>query len=88
MQPFVTTQTTTMDDNLTVKLKSLKVVDLKAILAQANVQVPAKANKNDLIARIIGSTKAVDVYNKLHSPQDDLLAPPEECVALLSHHLA
>ncbi|KAF9458434.1 hypothetical protein BDZ94DRAFT_1239986 [Collybia nuda] len=59
------------------KLKALKVVELKAILAQAKVQVPAKANKSDLISRIIASTHALDVYNKLHT-QDDLLVPPAD----------
>lgn len=62
-------------------LKNLKVVDLKAILSQADVQVTTKANKNDLIAKVIANPKAVDVYNKLHNPksppQDDLLALPE-----------
>ena len=70
-----------MDSN---KLKALKVVDLKAILAKANVQVPAKSTKSDLIARIQASKPAQDAYRSLYplvpqlSPQDDLLAPPEE----------
>ncbi|KDR75424.1 hypothetical protein GALMADRAFT_555276 [Galerina marginata CBS 339.88] len=59
------------------KLKALKVVDLKQILAKAHVVVPAKATKNDLIARIQASKPALDVYAALY-PQDDLLAPPEE----------
>lgn len=45
------------------KLKSLKVVDLKALLTKANVSPPAKANKSDLISRILGSPAAIDVYN-------------------------
>jgi len=70
------------------KLKSLKVVDLKDILAKAAVSVPAKANKQDLIARVLASPAALDVYNKLQNPNasssaaptatDDLLAPPED----------
>lgn len=63
-----------MDSN---KLKALKVVDLKAVLAKANVQVPAKANKGDLISKIQASKSAQDAYYALY-PQDDLLAPPEE----------
>lgn len=66
-----------MDSN---KLKALKVVDLKAILAKANVQAPAKATKSDLIARIIASQPAQDAYLSLYPPQDDLLAPPEEYI--------
>jgi len=73
------------------KLKSLKVVDLKDILSKASVSVPAKANKQDLIARILASPAALDVYNRLQNPNastsaapvsatatDDLLAPPED----------
>ena len=59
------------------KLKALKVVELRAVLAKANVQVPTKANKNDLISRIQASKQAQDAYHALY-PQDDLLAPPEE----------
>ncbi|KAF8894906.1 hypothetical protein CPB84DRAFT_1848410 [Gymnopilus junonius] len=62
------------------KLKALKVVDLKAILAKANVPVPAKANKNDLVARIQASKDALAAYAALY-PQDDLLAPPEVSVS-------
>lgn len=61
------------------KLKSLKVVDLKQILASAKVSTPAKATKGDLIARILANKDALDAYAKQY-PQDDLLAPPEECV--------
>lgn len=64
-----------MDSN---KLKALKVVDLRAILAKGNVQVPAKATKSDLISRIQASKPAQDAYLSLYPPQDDLLAPPEE----------
>ena len=59
------------------KLKALKVVDLKHILSSASVSVPAKATKNDLIAKILGSKEALDAHAKLYPP-DDLLAPPEE----------
>ncbi|KAF4620494.1 hypothetical protein D9613_000607 [Agrocybe pediades] len=59
------------------KLKALKVVDLKQILAKANVSVPAKATKGDLITRIQASKQALEAYAAIY-PQDDLLAPPEE----------
>ncbi|KAK0239085.1 hypothetical protein EDD85DRAFT_1022491 [Armillaria nabsnona] len=48
------------------KLKALKVVDLKAILATASVSLPAKANKQDLINTILASQPALDAYNTLH----------------------
>ncbi|RDB25425.1 SAP domain-containing ribonucleoprotein [Hypsizygus marmoreus] len=59
------------------QLKTLKVVDLKAVLAKAQVHVPAKANKNDLVAKILASPVAIDVYKQLYD-SDDLLAPPED----------
>ena len=46
--------------------KALKVVDLKDILAKASVAVTGKANKPDLIAKILASPDAVAVYNQLH----------------------
>jgi HeH/LEM domain len=49
------------------KLKALKVVDLRAILAKANVSCPAKANKQDLIARIIASPPAIKIYHQLYT---------------------
>jgi HeH/LEM domain len=48
------------------KLKALKVADLKDILSKANVSVPAKANKADLVAKISTSASAIDVYNRLY----------------------
>lgn len=66
-------------DAAKLKLKALKVVDLKHILASASVSAPAKATKNDLIAKITASEAALDAYYKLYPP-DDLLAPPEEYV--------
>jgi hypothetical protein len=65
------------------KLKALKVVDLKDILAKANQQPPPKATKTDLIARILASKDATAVYNQKFPPKDDLLAPPEEYVSPL-----
>lgn len=41
------------------KLKSLKVVDLKNILHAANIALPPKANKADLIAKILASPNAI-----------------------------
>lgn len=63
------------------KLKTLKVVDLKDILAKAHQNTPQKATKPDLIARILASKDATQVYNQKYAPKDDLLAPPEEYVS-------
>ncbi|KAJ4494082.1 hypothetical protein C8J55DRAFT_175532 [Lentinula edodes] len=66
------------------KLKSLKVVDLKQILTRASAVPAGKANKADLIAKIIATPAAVDAFNALHPSKpalpshDDLLAPPED----------
>lgn len=48
---------------LTFCSKSLKVADLRQLLTKAQVAVPQKANKQDLITRIIGSSAAVQVFN-------------------------
>ncbi|KAH9935406.1 uncharacterized protein B0H18DRAFT_1207035 [Fomitopsis serialis] len=62
------------------KLKALKVVDLKDILTRAAVSIPSKSNKNDLIARILASPAALDVYNAQHSPKapDAVPGQPEK----------
>ncbi|KDQ27852.1 hypothetical protein PLEOSDRAFT_1104526 [Pleurotus ostreatus PC15] len=65
------------------KLKALKVVDLRHILSKSATAVPAKANKQELISRILASPAALAEYNNQHSPApvdqtEDLLAPPEE----------
>ncbi|KAK0467211.1 uncharacterized protein EV420DRAFT_672152 [Desarmillaria tabescens] len=59
------------------KLKALKVVDLKAILATASVSLPAKANKQDLINTILASQAALDAYNTLHDVPVVEVAPPK-----------
>lgn len=72
------------------KLKSLKVVDLKALLTKANVSPPAKANKSDLISRILGSPAAIDVYHAQYPSEsaptvnDDLVCQ----IPLLSSHFS
>ncbi|EGO00206.1 hypothetical protein SERLA73DRAFT_180674 [Serpula lacrymans var. lacrymans S7.3] len=48
------------------KLKQLKVVDLRDILSKAAVSIPAKANKQDLINKIVATPAAVQVYQKQH----------------------
>lgn len=48
------------------KLKTLKVVDLRAILSKANVSCPTKANKQDIINRIIASQVAIQIYHQLY----------------------
>ncbi|KAF8629182.1 hypothetical protein AX17_005767 [Amanita inopinata Kibby_2008] len=50
------------------KLKSLKVVDLRNILAKASVSVPARANKADLAARILASKPALQAFHALYPP--------------------
>ncbi|KAI6017111.1 hypothetical protein EDC04DRAFT_2902741 [Pisolithus marmoratus] len=50
------------------KLKALKVADLKEILVKASAPAPARANKQDLINKILASPAAVKVYEELHLP--------------------
>ena len=56
---------TPMQD-LNDKLKLLKVIDLKAILAKANVSVAPRLNKADLISKIVASQSALDIYHSLY----------------------
>lgn len=44
--------------------KALKVAELKDILSKAQVMVPGKANKADLIARILASPEATLVFER------------------------
>ncbi|KAF8513166.1 hypothetical protein BU17DRAFT_68935 [Hysterangium stoloniferum] len=75
------------------KLKSLRVPDLRELLSKASVTVPAKAKKEDLIAKILASPAALEAFGHQEAPNgekrkvtappqsgvdDDLLAPPEE----------
>ena len=62
------------------KLKTLKVVDLRAILAKSNVSFPTRATKQDLIARIVDSPTATQVYHQLHT--GPVLPSPEQYVPL------
>jgi hypothetical protein len=54
--------------HLDLALKALRVADLRAILAKANQQPPAKSTKADLVARILASQPAQDAYKELHEP--------------------
>lgn len=60
--------------------KALKVVDLKEILNRAGVSIPSKSNKNDLIARILASPAALDVYHAQHSPKPSKTTPEKPAV--------
>ncbi|KAL4248455.1 hypothetical protein ABKN59_007851 [Abortiporus biennis] len=63
------------------KLKALKVVDLKQILADAHVPLTGKANKADLIQKILDNPPALDVYHALHGPkpvEQDIQPPPAD----------
>ena len=44
----------------------LKVVELKDLLTRAQIPIPARANKPDLIAKIIDSPAALNVFDELH----------------------
>ena len=71
----------------------MKVVELKAILQEANVSIPAKANKPDLIAKIIETPEALEVFQAtaggqpkaspapVSTPKPAGVAPPSEPAA-------
>ncbi|PCH43705.1 hypothetical protein WOLCODRAFT_104009, partial [Wolfiporia cocos MD-104 SS10] len=58
------------------KLKALKVVDLKHILARAAVPVPSKSTKPDLIARVLASPAARAVYDAQFGAAKDTQPDP------------
>ncbi|CAE6475899.1 hypothetical protein ACGC1H_007266 [Rhizoctonia solani] len=73
------------------KLKALKVADLKEILTKSSTPIPSKANKADLIAKILATPDALKLAGGDPVPaeaapaeaptkpvDDDLLAPPDE----------
>ena len=47
---------------LLVYRKALKVIELKDLLTKAGVAIPAKANKPDLIAKIIETPAALQLF--------------------------
>ncbi|KAG5646323.1 hypothetical protein DXG03_003920 [Asterophora parasitica] len=59
------------------QLKALKVAELRELLTKAAVLFASKINKADLIAKVLASQPAIDVYHSLHGTTD-LLSPPEE----------
>ncbi|CAE6462613.1 unnamed protein product [Rhizoctonia solani] len=74
------------------KLKALKVAELKEILTKSSTPIPSKANKADLIAKILATPEALKLAGGDAAPasevapavkeaakpvDDDLLAPPE-----------
>ena len=54
---------------MAAKLKTLKVAELKEILSAAAVHHPPRANKSDLIAKIIASPAALNAFNAIHAPE-------------------
>jgi SAP domain-containing ribonucleoprotein len=58
------------------KLKSLKVAELKDLLAKAAVSFPSKATKSDLVAKVSSSPAALQLFNDLHNKNDDLACTP------------
>lgn len=57
------------------RLKTLKVVDLRQILTQAAIQIPTRANKADLVSKILSTPEALQVFNQLYGIQE---TPTEE----------
>ncbi|KAG9095715.1 hypothetical protein FRC06_009491 [Ceratobasidium sp. 370] len=70
------------------KLKALKVAELKDILTKSGTPIPSKANKADLIAKVLATPAALDLANGNNTEEvakpaaaggdEDLLAPPDE----------
>ncbi|KAJ1304312.1 hypothetical protein OPQ81_005472 [Rhizoctonia solani] len=58
------------------KLKALKVVELKEILTKSSTPIPAKANKADLIAKILATPEALRIAGGDSAPVDPAPAAP------------
>ncbi|KIJ49569.1 hypothetical protein M422DRAFT_27938 [Sphaerobolus stellatus SS14] len=56
------------------KLKTLKVAELREVLQKAAVAIPAKANKADLVAKILASPAALEAYKKQYSTDKPAIA--------------
>ncbi|VDB87445.1 unnamed protein product [Peniophora sp. CBMAI 1063] len=57
------------------KLKSLKVAELKELLAGVNIATPNRATKADLISKIVESQAAQDAYMTKYEPNHASAAP-------------
>lgn len=57
-------------NTLRSRRKALKVVDLRNILSKAEVSAPQKANKQDLITKILASEQALKAYRGIHEKND------------------
>ncbi|GJJ06384.1 hypothetical protein Clacol_000575 [Clathrus columnatus] len=53
-----------MSTGTEAKLKQLKAADLREILQKASVTLPARINKTDLVAKILATPAAVEIFNK------------------------
>ncbi|KZV68588.1 hypothetical protein PENSPDRAFT_653084 [Peniophora sp. CONT] len=57
------------------KLKSLKVAELKELLAGVNITTPNRATKADLISKVLESQAAQDAYMTKYEPNSAPAAP-------------
>jgi SAP domain-containing ribonucleoprotein len=63
---------------MAAKLKTLKVAELKDILTTAAVPFTQRANKSDLIAKIVASPAALNAFNAIHAPERVSHQKPEQ----------
>ncbi|KAI0250381.1 hypothetical protein BJV78DRAFT_1220283 [Lactifluus subvellereus] len=60
-----------------VKLKTLKVADLKEICTRANVPTTTRSTKADLITKVLASQAAIDAYNAKYQQTGNSAPPPK-----------
>ncbi|KAH7905625.1 hypothetical protein BJ138DRAFT_1130381 [Hygrophoropsis aurantiaca] len=70
------------------KLKSLKVVELRDILIKASAPAQAKANKQDLINKILATPTAIQIYHQQYPSPQSKKAPSSAPAPLISDDLA
>ena len=63
--------------------KSLKVAELKDLLAGVNITTPNRATKADLISKVLESQAAQDAYMTKYEPNSAPPAPAATCVYLI-----
>jgi hypothetical protein len=73
---FILLRRWTQDSNVILR-KSQRVADLRELLQKASVPIPAKANKADLIAKILASPAAIEAFNNPGSSITTTAATPK-----------
>lgn len=67
--------------------KALKVADLRQLLSKAAVSAPQKANKNELISRVLSTPSALELYSAQYDKKSLSPQQPQPEEYAWYHHL-